>query len=708
MKSVIVITSSYRISGKFYMQILGGFYMNKESNETKVINTFCRMCDNHCAMNVYLQNGRIINIDGYSEHPWNKGRLCSKGRAAMDMVYAPDRILKPLKRTSSGWQEIDLDVAMAEISEKLLAIKNEDGARSTGFWKGEAIGFNQQEDYARRFCHAFGTPNYFSNDTVCFCGRYIGFSLASGTWPVGDYTNSKCIILWGTNPPHAHPMATRMIMEAKAQGAVLIVIDPRLTQIARQADIYVPILPGTDGALALGIINLLIKNGSYDHEFISKYTIGFEELSNYAEIFTLDFVEKETGIPKKVVEKIGELIAKNMPAVINYAGNGLEHHENGINNIRAIASIDALCGCLDRKGGKLLTKSPNLNCLTLYEEIPLAHMEPIGAKKYSVLYDYRKECHTLEAMDTILTGKPYPLRSMVITGANPVLTNPNSLKVIEAFSSLDLLVVRDLFMTETAKLAHYVLPAASFLERPEIYTYPLFQILNITEEILSFDQCQSEYEFWHDLAHRLGIGNYFPWKNEVEVNKWLLEPTGITVEELSSHPEGLQYKPFAYCKWQNEPFKTPSGKFEFTSQYLKEKGFNELPEYISPAYLAKPNEDFPFVLITGARKLLFYHSRNHNFERFNNAMPAPELEMHPLDAKKLDISNGDEVEITSAIGSLTVCVKIVHDMEIIPGVLQMTHGWKEANVNMITPDDMNDPIDGFPSIKSISVKVQKV
>jgi len=225
-------------------------------------------------------------------------------------------------------------------------------------------------------------------------------------------------------------------------------------------------------------------------------------------------------------------------------------------------------------------------------------------------------------MDYILGKGEYPLRGLIATGANPVLTNPNAKKVAKAFASLELLAVRELFLTESAKLAHYVLPAASFLERSELHYHAHHQRVTLTTKVLDIPGVQDEYTFWQDLAHRLGFGErYFPWENEEEVNRAILEPTEIALEELKKHPEGYVYKPLRYKKCQDRPFPTPTGKFQFSSQYLKELGYPEVSAYTPPRYVSHPNKESPFVLITGARKYLFYHSRYRNIARFRTAIP---------------------------------------------------------------------------------------
>jgi len=677
-----------------------------------IIPTLCRQCDMHCGINVHIKNGRIVDITGIESHPQNRGKICHKGLASIDTVYHQDRILKPLKRDPNGnFKKIPLNQALDEITDAIIKIKNRFGKSSISVWKGEAIGFAQQEDYARRFIRAFGSPNYFSCDSQCFASRYLAYSLMQGYWSCcPDFANARLIILWGTNPPLSHPTFMPSIGEALDKGAKLIVIDPRLTNIAYQAHKFIQPMPGTDGALAWGIIRFLIKNNGYDRNFVKNYSIGFDEFAEYANRFTPEFVENQTGIPKKEVIEIGTMIASNIPHIANYVGVSLEHQYNGVQTIRTIAGLGGICGAVDIKGGDPWYKGMGGRDLKLYQSVQLPDEKPIGADKFPVLYDFRKECHTMTAMEYILGKGEYPLRSIIMTAANPVITNPNEKKVREAFSMLDLFVVRDLFLTETAKLAHYVIPAASFLERSELHYYSQLQRVAVSTKIAEIPDVMDEYSFWRELAYRLGFGNkYFPWKNEEEVNRWILEPTNITLEELKKHPEGIQYAPIEYRKYQNIPLPTPSGKFEFKSKYLEKLGYPALPEYEPPIYTNKNRKKYPFILLTGARKYLFTHSRFRNIERFRTVHPEAEIEIHPSDASHLGISNGSYVKITSEIGSMVIKAHIVDKNEILPGIVQITHGWdNEENVNKLTYDLVNDPISGFSHINAVPVQMKPV
>ena len=347
------------------------------------------------------------------------------------------------------------------------------------------------------------------------------------------------------------------------------------------------------------------------------------------------------------------------------------------------------------------------NKLTLYDELPLDGEKPIGADRFPVLYDLRKECHSMTAMDYMLGNGDYPLEGLIVTAANPVVTNPNTRKVEEALRSLDLLVVNDLFLTKTAELAHYILPAASFLERSEIHIDPKYQRVYLTSKVAEIPGIKDEYTLWHDLAHSLGFGKrYFPWENETQVNRYILEPSGIRLEQLQKHPEGIQYKPLAFQKHLSRPLPTASGKIELASPYLKKLGYAAIPEYVPPYHLREKSKEYPFILTTGARKTLLYHSRNQNFEQFRKVHPRAYVEIHPGDASELGIGQGDPIRIVSSIGALVVEANIVNRNELLRGVIEMYHGWEEWRINFTTFDCVNDPISGFPLLKGVPVRLE--
>jgi anaerobic selenocysteine-containing dehydrogenase len=447
-------------------------------------------------------------------------------------------------------------------------------------------------------------------------------------------------------------------------------IDPRLNPVACYADIFAQPYPGTDGALAWGLIRYLIKTNNYDHDLVDRLTIGFDKIAAYAEKFTPEYVEKQSGIYEDVVAEIAELLIKYRPGVSIYPGAGLEHHENGVNCIRAFTILACLCGALGLPTGLFRPELLGIRKLVPSDDMQPDDPGPIGADKFPALYDLRRECHTMTAMDYMLGKGAYPLKGLILAGANPAVSNPNTRKVEKALANLDLLVVNDL---------------------------------------LTVEGLRGEYLMWHDLAHRLGFGQtHFPWQDDAEVNRWLLEPTGLTVDKLRQHPEGYVYKPVEYQTHLRGRLPTPSGKLEFASPYLQRLGLDEIPVYRPPSYRSKADDNYPLVMTTGARKSLLYHSRHQNIERFRDVHPDAEVEIHPADAAGLGIEDGDQVRVVSDLGELVLRAAVKHAAELRQGVVEIYHGWEDWRVNFLTHDDINDPISGFPLLKAVPVRIEKI
>jgi len=674
------------------------------------VKTLCRMCNTRCSIDVVVQDGIMTDILPGRGNPVNDGRICPRGKTALEHFYHRERIRRPLKRMSDGsFIAIDREQALDEIAACMADLKAGYGARSVGVWKGEGVGFLQQEGYVRRFIHGFGSPNYFSNDSSCFNGRYLGNRLVTGFWnPYPHFAAARLILLLGSNPPVCHPPFMKEFADARSKGARLVVIDPRLNPIGCWADIFAQPRPGTDGALAWGLIHLLIKSGRYDRDFVDRFTVGFEKIAAYAERFTPAVVEAESGIYADVVRTIADMLIECLPKVSIYMGTGLEHHENGVNNIRAITILSCLCGALDIDCGLYWPEKMPLADLSPRREQLLSGPRPIGADRFPVLYDFTGEGHTMTAMDYMLGLGEYPLKGLLITAANPVVTHPDTLKVERALQNLDLLVVNDFFLTRTARLAHYILPAETFLERSEIHCNIKYHRVYLTRKVAEIPGIHNEYRLWHDLAHRLGFGEEsFPWETEDDVNQYLLAPSELSLEDLEAHPEGIVYQPVRFRKHETTPLPTPSGKVEFASRYLKALGFPEIPEYIQPLHIREHSEEYPFLLTTGARMTLFYHSRHQNIAKFRLIHTRAEVEIHPDDAAGLGIADGETVCLTSRLGSIEVAARIVHRAELRRGVVEVYHGWEDHPANILTFGDVNDPISGFPLLKAVPVRIEK-
>jgi len=676
------------------------------------IHTLCRQCAHHCGIFLHVQDGRISRVSGNKSHHENLGMVCPKGREAPDWVYHPERLSGCLKRTArGGFVPISYDDALDEIAHKIVDIKTRFGARAMSAWTGEAIGFLQQEAYAQRFIHALGSPNFFTADSVCFALRLMAYQTCQGYWSYPpDFEAADMAILWGSNPAYSHPPFMQRINRSRRRGGKLVVVDPRRSVAAKKADIFLQIRPGTDAALALGMIRCLVHERAFDQEFVASYSVGFEELASYAEKFTSAYVAQQTGVSEQIIHQLQGMLLQNLPKCVSFAGISIEHQTNGFNTIRAIASLSALCGAIDIQGGELWNEDLQVNRLNPLNKRQFKEMDPAGYAQYPLFYDVMGKCHSLSGIDYMLGNGAYPIKGLIFSGTNPVLTNPNANKVAKAFANLELLVARDLFMTESAKLAHYIIPAASFLERSELHIYPDARKVALSQKVLGMESVRDEYTFWHDLAHRLGFGQaYFPWEDETAVNRWLLEPTGVTLEALITNPEGVVYNDrVEHQKFKTQPFPTPSGKFEFATEHLEMLGCSPQPEYKSPGHPAARNPEFPLCMISGTRKAIFYHSRFHEIEKFKRTIPRAQVEIHGDDASELNIQDGEMVRIVSKIGDITIQAKVMHDHSILKGFVEVPHGWNTPNVNCLTDDRDADPVGGFPNLKIVPVRIEKL
>ena len=677
-----------------------------------IIPTLCRQCAQHCGIHAHVEKGRLTRISGNKSHPENMGMICPKGREAAQWVYHPQRLTGCLKRTKGGdFRAIAYDQALDEIAGKMMRIKDRAGARAMSAWTGEAIGFLQQEDYAHRFINAFGSPNFFTADSVCFALRLMAYKTCQGYWSYPpDFERAGMIILWGSNPAHSHPPFMQRINRSRRQGGKLMVVDPRLSAAAKKADLFLQVRPGTDAALALGLIRFLIHEKAYDRDFVLSHSCGFKELAAYADRFSPAHVARETGVTEQIIRQMQDMMLPSLPRCVSFPGISLEHQVNGFNTIRAIACLSALCGAIDIPGGEPWNTDVQVNSLIPFNKEQFNAMEPAGNARYPLFYEIMQKCHSVPGIDCMLGKGQYPIKGLIFSGTNPVLTNPNAKKVAGAFAGLDLLVARDLFMTASARLAHYVIPAASFLERSELHIYPNVRRVGLSHKVLEVEGTWDEYTFWHDLAHRLGLGDgHFPWQNETAVNRWLLEPSGISLEALEKSPEGLAYEEkVTRKKYKTQPFPTPSGKFEFTSRHLEILGCKAYPVYVPPEYTQGTTPEFPLRMISGARKIVYYHSRFREIDKFKKTIPRAQAEIHMDDAADLGLADGETVKIVSKVGTITIQIRIMDNGSILKGFIEVPHGWNSPNVNILTDDRDADPVGGFPNLKIVPVRIEKI
>ena len=680
----------------------------------KVIKTACALCVHSCGMDVHVKDGRIVKVEGMKEHPLNKGELCPRGAAVIDWEYSPERLKYPMKKTGSGWQRISWDEALDTITAKLMETKEKYGARAVTF----ACGSIGAEDimmaaHIQRFRAAFGSPNYISAESICFHSLIMSRILTFGRFPLEDPANSKCIIVWGSNIDDSNFPRARMVREAVAKGAVLAVVDPKRTKLGKEG-VHLQIRPGTDGALALAMINQIIYEGLYDKEFVDNWTVGFEKLVEHVKPYTPEKVESITGVGASDIKWLARAFANGKPSCIIQGTNAIDQQANGIQTMRAMAVLQAITGNYDIPG--TWVRCPIIRMTDL--RLPLSE-EPMGADKYPLFYNIWGRTFPygqgLSFPDIALSGEPYPIKSFFGLAVNWAVTFPEAPRFVKALKKMDFVAIMDVVMNETAELADIVLPAKTFLEKPSFaYTYGVVQgipyVMSKKKAVEAPGECRSEYDVLRELALRMGLEQYFPWKDDEEAVDNLLAPSGVSSGVLSDKPSGVYFAEMEYKTYEQSGFATPSKKVEIYSETLEKAGFAPLPIYSEPTQSAVNTPDlakeYPLVLITGSRKSSYTHTQFHNIPRLRSSLPEPLAEVHPSTLARYDIADGELTAVETPKGSIKIRAKA--DEDLVPQAVSIPHGWAQANANELTDLDLRDDISGFPQLRSILCRLRKI
>ena len=689
----------------------------------KIIDTICRMCGRYCPINVLVENGKVVKIEGIPNNFVTGGRVCGKGISAIQLEYNLKRLKYPMRRVgprgAGDWKRITWDEALDIIATKLLEIKEEYGAQAVAYHYGAAI--QHVWRYIRRFMNLFGSPNVASHSHLCHVPRELAHRATYGAMPQADYANTKLIVLWGYNPIASSLLHHgRRIIEAKERGAKLIVIDPIFTAIASKADIYVQPRPGSDGALGLGMLNVIIGEDLYDKEFVQKWTYGFDKLEELVEDYPPEKVEKITWVPADLIREVARIYATTKPAVLE-EGNGLDQHTNVVQTTRVIAILRAVTGNLGIKGGHIFRPSCGMADITLREKLP-RDVKPIT--RSPLYYAVTGTITTPDLVETLLTGKPYPIKALIVQGSAVGVNTSNCNKTLEAFKKLDLLVVHDLFMTAAAEMADIVLPAATFLEQTCLIACPpagppptadTCFIGLMKKAVEPPGECWSDLKFLFELAKRTGYGEYFTSPEELFNEE--LAPLGLSVQKLKEHPGGV-IKRFGpeelYKTYEREEFATPTGKVEFFSKTLERFGYDPLPRYREPAEspFSRPNlaKNYPLVCGTGLHLGLYTHTQYRILPWLRELIPRAFVEIHPKKAAELGISDGDEVFVESPRDKIKVVAKVTEEVD--PRVVIVTWGWGQPyafgdRTNLITDDRERCPISGATGNRSFLCRVRK-
>jgi len=687
----------------------------------KVVRTICQSCHCECGVLVKLRDCEIVGIKGDPNHPMNRGYVCPKGAAQPQLVNHPERLLYPLKRVGERgegkWERVSWDEALRGIASRLTEVRDRYGPESIACIHGTG-------PRASLVCtlvpFALGSPNRISVDLhICFAPSLLAEAVTVGH-PImleegPDYLSSECIMIWGANPVAAHPPRGRDILEARKRGAKLIVVDPRRTLLARKADLWLPLRPGTADALALGMINVIIENEIYDKKFVDKYCVGFNRLKERVKNYPLKRVAEITWLPADLIRDAAVMYATTKPAALHHR-IGVEQDTNSAQTDRALSILLSITGNIDVKGGNLLPMHMEGNIPT----IALAGAGPwcappievvqkrIGIQEYPLICGPDAPLPFVPsplAVDAMLTGDPYPIKALYCAGANPIINVQNSKKVLKALLNLDLNVVVDYFMTPTAEFADYVLPTTSWLEREDVCDLSYSGCVSARQKVLEpRGECRDDLEIVIELMKRIPWANrkIVPWNNVLECYNWMLQGMGLTFEDLKER-EYITIDP-VYRKYEKAGFDTPSGKVELYSSIFEKHGYDPLPQYKEPpeSPLAAPGlmKDYPLILITGGRSISYMCSEGRQIKSLRKLTPDPEVEIHPETAKKMDIQEGNWVWIeTPQIPGERVKMKARLTPGIDPRYAHAAYGWWypekpgpehgcfDSNVNVILSGD---------------------
>ncbi len=673
--------------------------------------TDCTLCYHSCGTRVTVEDGKAIRVRGLASHPLNKGKLCPKGAAVLENIYDPQRLQYPLKKVSGGWQRITWDEALSEIAQKLGDLKEASGPAALGLFSGSIGGENlEMAGLTQRFKAAFGSPNFFSVESVCYRMRIRTRQLTFGKYPVEELA-SNLYVLWGHNPEASDFPLRLALQENLKKGAELVVIDPKRIPLADRAEMYLPIRPGTDGALALALLQVIVQEGLYDTDFIEKYTTGFDRLAPHVEQYTPEWAAKITDLSADAIRRLARLFATTRGAAIYQGTCTQDQTANGTQNSRAFSILQAITGNINNPGGWVI--GPGLRLGDVGGLTTAA--SPLGADQYPLFTQLWGRKTPYGVVTCVPESIPGKLKAFLVVGGNPLVSMADSQAFREAFRKLELLVVHDMFLTETAELAHYVLPACSHLEKWGLaYSYNVchgLPYVMLRKKCLAPDgESWSEWRFFTELAKKMGLGAAFPWLSEEELVAFELAPTGLTFDQLChAKPEGAYFGSKRYGM-EEVRFPTPSGKIEIYSSTLEASGFAPLPTYHEPCRspLSSPEllEKYPLILSTGQRNRYYTHGQFRNVKTLRRMSPEAEAELGPETALSYGIVEGDDVLIETNRG--TVRMKARVDGRIREGVVLVPHGWPgEANANLLTDTQCREPIMGYPELKALLCALKK-
>lgn len=732
--------------------------LQQEGVEVK--KSYCYFCHQNCGVLAYVKDGQVLAIEGDPEHPTNQGGLCCRGNSALKHLDHPARVNYPLKRVgpkgSGEWERISWDQALDEIAHKLQQIKDEYGAEAVA----TAGGTQRTDDWARRrFMNLFGSPNCFHNAHLCWIPTFMIETAIFGWCPEIDLALSRCLVLWGCNPAITSLPFMRGISDLKQRGLKVIVVDPRYSETAAKADIWLPLRPGSDLALALAWLNVIIHEGLCDWDFVQNWCVGFDELAQHVEQFTPEWAAPLTWLSPEQIRESAYIYATNKPGNIQWGPAVDQIGKPAGAAIHARALLRAVTGNVDAPGADIIT-GPALDYYT-DEELEANEYLPeeqkakqLGSDKFKMITwpGYRRiaeitknfwgkaptaewmcQAHPPTVFDAMITGKPYPIKAFLVSATNPVNSYGNSKKVLEALRKVEFMVTCDYWLTPTAMLSDYVLPIAGALERPTVTTsYGCSDYIIASQRAIQpLYERRTDYDFWRELGIRLGQAEMWPWETLEDAYFYKISPMA-PMYGVDSYDEFVEYYRYhfpqrEYYRYQERGFATPSGKVELYSSVLEELGYPPLPEYFPPVEneIDDPElaREYPLVLTTGLGVMPYHHSEHFQLPHLRYLRHEPYAYINPATAEELNIKEGDWIWIETRRGRIKQKAELTQAVH--PKVVVTQRGWwfperdmrepelggcLESNTNVLTSDaDQDcDPISGTWANRGLLCRVYKV
>ena len=698
----------------------------------RVVPTWCGMCGPraNCALYAFTKNGVFTHVAGMKEAPHNKGGLCCKAHAAPQWVYSRNRITQPLLRTGrrgeGKFTPIRWEEALSRMADTLMEQKKRFGPASLAVLSPARRDYSE---YLYRFLTAHGSPNY-GHSGICAMQLFFCFCHTIGARPQPDYRNADVIFIWGRQPVYSGPPLgpAAALVEANKRGARIYAVKPSLEADGAFATDWLAVRPGTDAALALAMLHVVTKEGLIDHEFVARWCTGYEQLAEHVKQYSPAWAESVCGVPAARIEEAARTYATAKRAAID-VGNGLEHAPSASDAIRAVASLMAVTGHLDRPGCNLFpgpaSTMPAPRSVHLKERYTADWLERIVGPEFPRAFQPFREGTSAaypRIFADVLTDTP-SIHAIIAPGTQPSVSTRNPRGVLKALEKVDFYAVIDTHRTADTAFADMVLPALTpyEIDHPFEVRGPFIMARNRVVEPVG--EGRSMQQIMLDLGTAMGYGDDF-WHGDMETClNWQLEPLGLTMEELRAHPTGIVY-PSATREYERyeKVFRTrssrldkapylPEGKAALYNTVFEQAGYAPLPRWVEPveSVTATPQllTEYPFVLSDYHTSRGFSAGWQRDVPFLRELEKQPVLHIHPESAKERGIADGDLVTVTSPHGSLKV--RAMHYPGIRRDTVMLLHGWWQgceelgladmplldggANVNLLYSPDLEKNAD---------------